>query len=793
MAEASALDFLRAFRPTGFWILTAILPDGPGSSGEKPTITRPFAVTEEAEAAAWIAEQNKTRNIYFSVNPTIGAVNEKASREQIAAMEYLHVDLDAHQGEDPELARARCLKSLTTDLPAGISPPTFVVDSGGGGWGFWRLEQPFQIGGVQAAYEEASRYNVQLEMLFAADHCHNVDRIARLPGTTNWPNEKKRKSGRVPRTAALVTHAPAHVYPIKRFTPAPLVQDAGFGVTNLVHVSGNVQRLASVDSLPEAVSKLCRVVIVQGKDPDNPDKWPSRSEALFWVCCELVRGGCDDDLIFSVITDPGFGISESVLAKGSKAEKYAIRQIERAREEAISPHLRALNERHAVIGDVDGKCRILSESFDETLGRSGISLQSFPDFHNRYSNQFVEQGSGEDVALVPLGLWWTRHAQRRSYEGITFAPGREIDGKYNLWKGFACDARPGVCERYLAHVRDNICCGDAENYEYLLGWMAMAVQHPDRQGHVAVVLRGKKGVGKGKFVHWFGGLFGRHYVPVTHAEHLVGKFNAHLRDCVVLFADEGFFAGDKRHESMLKSMVTEGQLIQEGKGKDAGSAKNYLHILMASNEDWVVPASGDERRFFVLDVCSRKMQDLEYFAAIEAEYENGGREALLHYLMNYDLSKYEVRRVPKTEALQEQKTHSFTPEQEWWYAKLMVGEVFEGQSWPADVFCTHLAHDFVSYLKTWSTYSRTSNSTRLGRFMSRVLPGGEAARKQKSGRYEIVDVDGESRTVDRPRIYELASLEECRANFAKEFIGGHVKWPAPLAITGQLPLTEEPY
>lgn len=792
--HSASLAFLQAFRPTGFWVLSAIVPDVPESGADK-IITRPFAATEDpADLLLWLKLHNESRNIYFSVNPTISAVDKKASREEIATMEYLHVDLDAKPGEDPAAARARCLHALTTELPAGVPPPTFVVDSGGGAWGFWKLEAPFQIGGQQGLYEEATRYNVQLEMLFSADHCHNVDRIARLPGTVNHPDERKRKKGRTAARATLVAHTAACIYPLQRFTPAPLVQDVGFGVTNRVHVSGNVQRLASVDELPDAVGKLCRVVIVQGKDPDNPERWSSRSEPLLWVCCEMVRAGCSDDVIYSVLTDPGFGISESVLDKGTRSEKYAIRQIEQAHEFVINPMLRALNDRHAVVGDVSGKCRIISEFHDPALDRQMISLQTFEDFHNRYSNQFVDvPGPKGDPIPVPLGKWWTKNPMRRNYDGITFAPGQEDPTRYNLWRGFACDARPGKCERFLAHLRDNICCGSESSYQYLLGWMATAVQHPASQGHVAVVMRGKKGTGKGKFATLFGQLFGRHFVPVTNAEHLVGKFNGHMRDCVVLFGDEAFFAGDKRHESMLKTMVTEDMLIRESKGIDAGPAKNFLHIILASNEDWVVPAGGAERRFFMLDVCDKKIQDLDYFAALDKEYyQEGGREALLHFLMNYDLSNYEVRNVPKTDALQEQKIHSMNPEQEWWFSKLQNGEVFEGQGWPADIFCTHLAHDFISYVKLWNTYSRSSNSTRLGRLMSRVLPGGSECRLQKGGQYQVVDLDGQMKEMDRPRVYILATLEACRDHFAKEFMGGVATWP-DVRLSGQVPLIQEPY
>ena len=43
--------------------------------------------------------------------------------------------------------------------------------------------EPIPIDGVLAAAEDAARYNKQLELIYGADNCHNIDRILRLPGT----------------------------------------------------------------------------------------------------------------------------------------------------------------------------------------------------------------------------------------------------------------------------------------------------------------------------------------------------------------------------------------------------------------------------------------------------------------------------------------------------------------------------------------------------------------------------------------------------------------------------------
>ena len=42
-------------------------------------------------------------------------------------------------------------------------------------------------------------------------------------------------------------------------------------------------------------------------------------------------------------------------------------------------------------------------------------------------------------------------------------------------------------------------------------------------------------------------------------------------------------------------------LMVEPKGIDAETASNFVHLIMASNESWVVPAGFGERRLLVLD------------------------------------------------------------------------------------------------------------------------------------------------------------------------------------------------
>ncbi len=113
----------------------------------------------------------------------------------------------------------------------------------------------------------------------------------------------------------------------------------------------------------------------------------------------------------------------------------------------------------------------------------------------------------------------------------------------------------------------------------MLDWLADVVQHPDRQGEVALVLCGPEGCGKGLLARAMKYLLGQHGLAISNAKHLTGNFNAHLRDTVLLFADEAFYAGDRTHVGVFKALITEPYLTIEGKYQNPVLAKNYLHIL----------------------------------------------------------------------------------------------------------------------------------------------------------------------------------------------------------------------
>ena len=120
-------------------------------------------------------------------------------------------------------------------------------------------------------------------------------------------------------------------------------------------------------------------------------------------------------------------------------------------------------------------------------------------------------------------------------------------------------------------------------------------------------------------------------------------------------------------------MITEPTMMVEPKYVNAYSLPNYRRLVISSNETWVVPADADARRYVVMRVSERRKGDVRYFKAMADELERGGFAAMLHDLMHEDISGFDPRRIPQTNALLEQKSFSWDPIVNWWFEVLCDG------------------------------------------------------------------------------------------------------------------------
>lgn len=296
-----AVEFLENFHPGGPWHVVTMVPDG------RPNATTVYN-TRFNDLKALINEHHGKENIYFHVNRLRpGVQNVKAKKEDIAEIVALHVDVD----DTAALDRIRSY----------VLKPSVIVFSGGGYQAFWFLWEPSR------EIERAENCNRAIAKYLGGDNCHNVDRIMRVPGTKNLPNAKKRAAGRVEAAAGIVEADLSRRYTLDDFPTEPDPGPAG--------PKGAVANAASIvpislAALPSGLSPATRTLIEAGDDLQRPrsgsnPRFPSRSETVFRVACELARLGCPEEHIAGILLNTEYLISASVLEKKSP-KSYALKQ-----------------------------------------------------------------------------------------------------------------------------------------------------------------------------------------------------------------------------------------------------------------------------------------------------------------------------------------------------------------------------------------------------------------------------------------------------------------------------------
>ena len=424
-----------------------------------------------------------------------------------------------------------------------------------------------------------------------------------------------------------------------------------------------------------------------------------------------------------------------------------------------------LNKIHAVV-DYGGQILIMNEKFDPSLERQYQSFSKKTDFFDKYANQTLKDPCNPKQTISEAQYWW-KHEKRRSYEGIVFSPGKHYPGFYNLWQGFPVKPVQGNWSLFRDHIFRIISNKNNEIFRWIMSWMARIVQDPggERPG-TSIVLRGGQGTGKTFFARMFGSLFGRHYLSLSHSTHLTGQFNHHLKDALVVLLDEGFLVGDKQSEGLLKSMVTESIINIEQKFKDLITVKNHINLIIASNNEKIVPAGLDERRFFVTDISEEQKQNKAYFAAVEQQMNNGGREAMLYELMSWDYSDVSLRTIPKTKALFEQKHYSMSTVQKFWYEKLLDGRLSKThQNWEGWISFQELYDSYLEFARLRNDKNLHAQNT-FGKELRKVCKSMSKGRPNENG--------------GRNHIKKFPALDICRKEFEKFVdVENLIEWEDP--------------
>lgn len=393
--------------------------------------------------------------------------------------------------------------------------------------------------------------------------------------------------------------------------------------------------------------------------------------------------------------------------------------------ETLHP-FKQLNTEYAYVL-IGGDYAILRETTDEN-DKPVVKYLSPGAFKTKFPGIYMPSGKRQ----LPIAQAWLDWPQRRSYDGLVFAPGGKVPKRfYNLWRGFSVEPWPRnekplpahqkALTAFIEHTRKNVCGGDEFLTRWLLGFFAHLVQRPDEKPLVALVFRGSKGVGKNALVERVGHLIGAHFAVVANQRYLTGQFNSHLEHALFIVFDEAFWSGDKKAEGQLKDLITGQHHFIERKGYEPYKAANRTRVAILGNEDWIAPASHDERRYTVFDVGDGRKKDRAFFQEMREGMERGGYRLLLRYLLDFDLTGIDINEAPATQGLLDQKHASLGMTEEWWLECLREGKIIGGDfdGWPETSGTDQLRQAFSRHARERGIRSRLPADTSVGRILDK--------------------------------------------------------------------------
>lgn len=160
---------------------------------------------------------------------------------------------------------------------------------------------------------------------------------------------------------------------------------------------------------------------------------------------------------------------------------------------------------------------------------------------------------------------------------------------------------PPLIDKFLKHLVND----DEKSYNYILDWLSFGLQS---KNFCFLVTIGRQGIGKGKLGDIMRCLFGERNYYAGGDKMFNGTFNKQIANRRLVYCDEVLL---KKKEAQNRLKEVANLIVEiEGKGIDAENIKNYANFYISSNDMDGLPVTEDDRRFSIIELTERKLQEV---------------------------------------------------------------------------------------------------------------------------------------------------------------------------------------
>ena len=307
-------------------------------------------------------------------------------------------------------------------------------------------------------------------------------------------------------------------------------------------------------------------------------------------------------------------------------------------------------------------------------------------------------------ADVVNSFWINPHTIE--YHRLAFHPNPQPPNTLNLWVPHTVEPAQGCWKTIEGYLLNVICGDDSALFDYLVRFLAHALQRPEEKPGIMIVLMGAEGVGKGFFVRLIEALWGATTLQVSDIGAITGNFNAGLERAFWVALDECMFHGDKKALDRMKSITTETWIQVEQKYEPSKRIASVHRFIACTNHAQWGQIRSDDRRNLFIKVSDCHKQDTRYFGQLnEALNDCVTVPAFAYYLSNLDISSFNPRNKPQTAEGFEQKRRSLTGFARYWYEVLDKGSFDLGCS-PSSSYEEEIFVSSQSLIQRYTNYDQ---------------------------------------------------------------------------------------
>lgn len=370
--------------------------------------------------------------------------------------------------------------------------------------------------------------------------------------------------------------------------------------------------------------------------------------------------------------------------------------------------------------------------FTDLSGVKGVEFRHFnPDGIKRLTASWNFSIAKKDENNPTIHYWidfWKRSALRARITNVAFKPwpisnpgAREYppDAKYQTNRevnsfsgyGFTLDELKAAfldpcysqtVGRFEKLIKEGFCSNNHDWMNWLINWLAHIVQKPGDKTQVAVIIKTKKGIGKGFIARVLDRIFGKNFLFVP-GRGLDDQFNSHLADRLVVFIDElNPDSFGSSNIDIIKSMITERNGLTHKKFQDQTVSANLSNFIAATNNEVDLTLTYDNRRFVILEgthvwspVQIREWKPFieqmwtDFISGPDVEKNNWLRvRCVFYYLMTRDIRRFvPFKEIPVTDYMQKLMERSIPVVHNWWRFIINRGHVASNQTPFSDPSC----------------------------------------------------------------------------------------------------------